>query len=378
MSHIDAKQFAEFTATLEKATELFQGQDAVVKGLQARINELEERITNLSAPTENMVNYGFGFHDSKTAGDFVKMVKAIFVRDPSAKDLTTGIDSDGGFLVQPEYRNTLLVLLESFGLARRDCTVFPIGTNELTMPRLTGGVQVYWIGEGQTIPQTQPSFGEFTMSVKKLAALVPMTSEFLDDASIEIANLLMTLFAQAIAKEEDRVVFNGGAAPTDPFSGVLYHPNVGSKVLATGKTSFADIDADDLAAVTTANSQTLIGAAKWYMHRTIWNVIRTLKYSGTGEYIYAAPSGGAAGTIWGYPYELVETMPSINDDAVSTPFIFFGDLSHYYIADRKAMTMARSEHVGFAQDKVFLRVINREGMAYAIPESGTSIKTAAS
>jgi HK97 family phage major capsid protein len=51
-------------------------------------------------------------------------------------------------------------------------------------------------------------------------------------------------------------------------------------------------------------------------------------------------------------------------------------MMHYYIADRQQMSLARSEHVGFAQDKIYLRVIQRESMAAAIPEAFTVVKTA--
>jgi hypothetical protein len=42
-----------------------------------------------------------------------------------------------------------------------------------------------------------------------------------------------------------------------------------------------------------------------------------------------------------------------------------------------AMSVARSQHVGFAQDKIYLRVIQREAMGAAIPEAFAVIKTAA-
>jgi HK97 family phage major capsid protein len=255
------------------------------------------------------------------------------------------------------------------------------------MPKLTSGVQVYWIGEGNTITNTQPAFGELKMVAKKMAALVPITSELLADTAIAIANLLMTLFAQAIAKEEDRVVFSGNVSGAgDPFNGIMFDPDVNASVMASGATGFTDLDGDFLADVVASVSPATSGGARWYMHRTVFNVVRklhSLTYDGSskssdGGYIYSQPQGTDPGTIWGYPYTLVETMPSITDSAVSTPFIVFGNLMHYYIADRQQMSVARSEHVGFAQDKIYLRVIQREAMAAAVPEAFTVVKTAAS
>ena len=74
---------------------------------------------------------------------------------------------------------------------------------------------------------------------------------------------------------------------------------------------------------------------------------------------------------------LVEQMPGITEDASDTPFIIFGNLSHLYIGDRRRMTMAQSQHVGFTSDKIFLRVIQREAIQVAIPDAFAVIRTAA-
>lgn len=383
---MDAKQFAEFQQSLKEALttfgaqkEIITAQSTQIDGLKSLIADLESRVALLKA-TDSLglvKNHGFGFHDSDNAKNFVNIMKGIFTKDHSVKDLTEGVDSDGGFLVPTDSRNTILSLMEMYGLGRQSCTILPMGSNELTLPKLTSGVRVFWIGEGKTIQETQPSFGELKLIVKKMAALVPVTSELLDDSSIAIANLLATLFAQALAKEEDRVVFMGNVpVNSDPFNGVMFDPDVKVYTMPATKTSFNDITADDLANVIAGLSKTLIQGAQFYMHRTVFNVIRKLKDT-QGNYIYSEPNGNDPGMIWGYPYTLTESLPSITDSAVSTKFIFFGNLKHYYIGDRKKMSIARSEHVGFASDKIYLRVIQREGMGYALPETGTVIKTAA-
>lgn len=374
------KQFDEFAASVKESISLFKNQDALVKQLQSDVVELKQRLLdNTRSETLEATHGAVGFTNAKQAKDFVSLVRAVFNKDDnfvmSNKDMVEGRDADGGYLVQPEYRNTLLSLMEQYGIARQYCTVIPMSTTEMIMPKLTGGVQVYWIGENQTISETQPSFGEFRMTIKKLAALVPMSSELLNDASIAIANLLATLFAQALAKEEDRIVFIGKTSANDPFNGVLYDPAVGTLTLPSTKKAFTDITAANLAEATSGRSVYTTGA-RFFMHRTIFNLVRQLQYT-TGEYIWGAPTmGNDEGLLWGYPYTLVETMPSITDTGDGKEFIFFGNLMHYYIGDRQQMTIARSEHVGFAQDKVYLRVLQREGMAYALPETGLAIKTA--
>lgn len=385
---IDMKQFEQFATSLKDALALFKDQSTELADLKQTIHELEGKVISRAADATYGQKADFGFTDAKEAKQFLTFCKGIFAQDhATVKDLTEGVDSEGGYLVPTEWRATLIQMLETYGLARTRATVLPMSREELVMPKLTNGVQVYWIGEGKTISETQPSFGELRMIAKKMAALVPMTSELLADTALPIANLLLTLFAQAIAKEEDRVVFTGDVAGAgDPFNGIMFDPDAVNMALPSGSTAFTDLDADFLADVIASTTPVRASGAQWYMHRTVFNIIRKLQvitYNGTdtspsGEYIYSAPNGSDPGTIWGYPYTLVESMPSVAQTAADTPFIFFGNMDHYYIADRQQLSIARSEHVGFAQDKIYLRVIQREAMAAAVPEAFTVVKTAAS
>lgn len=385
---IDMKQFETFAKSLKDALDMFKGQQDEINSLKQALHDTKSKVLSLASIPGYDQKATYGFVDSAEAKKFITFIKGVFLRDPMVKDMTEGTDSEGGYLVPTEYRNNMIQLLETYGIARQQATVIPMAREELVMPKLTGGVQVYWIGEGKTISPTQPAFGELKMIAKKMAALVPITSELLADSSIAIANLLMTLFAQAIAKEEDRVAFMGDVAGnSDPFNGIMYDPDVNDIAMDSGKDAFTDLDADFLADVVSSISPTLSSGARWYMHRTVFNILRkmqTKEYKDdlsasapSGEYIYSMPSGSDPGTIWGYPYTLVESLPSITDSAASTPFIIFGNMMHYYIADRMAMSVARSEHVGFAQDKIYLRVIQREAMGAAIPEAFAVIKTAA-
>lgn len=385
--NIDIKQFEEFSTSLTSALGLFKTQADEIAQLKQAIHDMEKGVLSRNIERSYSQKASFGFTDPAEAKNFLVFCKGVFTRDPSVKDMTEGTDSEGGFLVPEEWRPNLIQMLEVYGVARRECTVLPMSREELVMPKLTSGVQTYWIGEGKTIPNTQPAFGELRLVAKKLAALVPMTSELLADTAIEIANLLLTLFAQAIAKEEDRVVFTGDVSgASDPFDGIMADPDVTAFTLDSGQTTFASVTADNLADVIASLTPTVSDGAKWYMHRTVFNVIRklhSLTYDGStkssdNNYIFSAPQGTDPGTIWSYPYELVETMPSITDTAVSTPFMILGNMKHYYIADRQKLSIARSEHVGFAQDKIYLRVIQREAMAAAVPEAFTTVNTAAS
>jgi len=376
--------FKELTNSLKEAINSINGQVTLVNALKGQVQDLENRVADIAVRKPEKLahgnEHGWGFDSVKEAKQFVGMVRGIWNNDPTVKDVVEGVDSEGGYFVKPEYVNRMISLIEVYGLARQQCTVVPMSGTEILMPKLTGGVQTYWVGETKAIGETQPEFGEFRMINRKLAALVPISNEFLEDESINIANLLLVLFAQAFAKREDQTTFMGNAVSgNDPFNGVMYNPDVPAFTLPSGSTSFADVTADDLEQVTSYLPSGHVMGAAWYMHRTVASILRRLKYSGTGEYVWGAPeSAGLPPTLWGYPVYLTEVMPNTGADGVSTDFIFFGNMMHYYIGDRNQMSMARSPHFAFNTDRTFLRVIQRLGFEYAIPETGLKVKTAAS
>lgn len=99
-----------------------------------------------------------------------------------------GVGSDGGFLVPPEFRRevAIKVMGEESLLSRTDritssSNAIVIPTDETT-PYGTSGVQAYWENEAGLKTQSKPVFGQNTLRLNKLIALVPVSDEMLEDA----------------------------------------------------------------------------------------------------------------------------------------------------------------------------------------------------
>lgn len=140
-----------------------------------------------------------GSHGFKSFGDFVWAVKNASIsrgvdtdsRLMAAAASTIANESsgaDGGFAVPPDYRATIME--KAFGqdslIARTDrmtsstnSLTFP---TDMTTPWGTDGIQAYWEAEAAAITQSRPVLQDVTMRLHKLAALVPVTDELLDDA----------------------------------------------------------------------------------------------------------------------------------------------------------------------------------------------------
>lgn len=317
-----------------------------------------------------------GFVDEAEAKSFLEFAQAVMSNDVSTlKVMTEGTDSAGGYLVPDEFAPTLIRVIEQYGIARRGATVIPMSKKDYNLPALSAGVTVYWPGENAAITESQPTLTNVGLTAKKLAALVPISGELMEDSSLALANLLATLVGEAMAAEEDRVAFVGSTTGGDPFNGILNTSGVTAVVMDTG-TGFGDVKADHLADMIATVTSGAAAGAKFYMHRTIFNVIRKLKDTQNNP-IYAPPGGMQPATIWGYPFELVEQMPALTGSGASKPFIAFGNLKHLMFGDRKRMTIDQSIHYKFNYDLTYLRFIERIAIAVGVPSAFSVLVTGA-
>lgn len=371
------KKLEKVAAQLENWTEEKTQIRRAVDELHGQVKDLDTQFRKaLRKAKDSQLEQFPGFVDEAEAKGFLDLARAVLTKDPSVKAMTEGTDNAGGYLVPDEYVATLIRVIEQYGVARRSATIVPMTRHELNLPSLTAGVTVYWPGEASAITESQPTLGNVGLVAKKLAALVPVSGELMEDSSIALANLLATIVGEAMAAEEDRVAFAGKTAANDPFDGILYASGVTSVVMATGDTDFADVNANYLADLAAAVTSGAASGAKFYMHRTVFNVVRKLKDT-QNNYIYAPAGGLQPSTIWGYPFELVEQMPALSASGVSKPFIAFGNLRNLVIGDRKRMTVDASIHYQFHKDLTYLRFMERIAVRVGVPSAFAVLTTAA-
>ena len=360
----------------QKLTGFIEAKDKDIEQLKQQVKELDRKVVAaIAAQQDKGVEDPYvAFKSQEEASKFLEFAKAVFTGDVvQAKTMSEGVDSEGGYLVPEEFRATLIRLVETYGDARKVATVLPMSKDELRMPKLVSGVTVYWVNEGANITPSTVTLGRVSLVAKKLAALVPVTSELLEDSSIAIANLLANLFAEAMAEEEDRVAFAGNTGAGDPFDGVLHASGVNQVVMA--ENNFNAINADYLLDLTSAVPSAAAKRGMFVMHRTVFDKVRKLKDS-NGDYIWQKPSAAAPGTIWGYPYVLTDVMPGMADSGANKPFVAFGDFRQLYIGDRRRMSIAQSSHVGFTQDLIYLKATERIAISVALPNAFAVLVTA--
>lgn len=110
---------------------------------------------------------------------------------------------------------------EIIDLARNASTVIragavtvPMTTATLKMARMTGDVSATWYAEAGTISESDATLDSVTLTARKMACLVRINREILEDSSPNVDGIIRNSVAQAMALELDRVALVGtGTAP---------------------------------------------------------------------------------------------------------------------------------------------------------------------
>lgn len=115
-------------------------------------------------------------------------------------------------------------------------------TDEKKVPVMTSGAGAYWVGEGERIKTSGATWIYPKLQAKKLAVIIPVTKEKLEDTTINVFSELKESIAEAFYKTIDSAcIFNTNS----PFETSLFGKisAAGNTIASTGK---IDIDVSDL------------------------------------------------------------------------------------------------------------------------------------
>lgn len=288
-------------------------------------------------------------------------------------------------------------LEEIYGVGRRNVTIKP-STSGNGVKYLQGDddVEIFDTAESGVKKSTKMSYAEKTLLWRKFAGILPITDELTEDSAINLWNDATNRFARAFAKKEDELIFVETVGVSPKNKGILYVSGTKSVVMSgTGSDdSFLDLAYDDLVDMITGVPTASAANGKFYFHREILGIVMKLKDSEGRPIWLQGVQSGAPATILGKPYELVEVMPALADDAPNTPFMIFGDLKYSTLGERTGLVlkMFDSGTVGdpdeedqdantinlLTQDAQAMRAVKRMNAVCRFPAAFSVLKTATS
>lgn len=292
-----------------------------------------------------------------------------------SRDLGGQVNSLGGALVFEDFSNSLIRLVETFGVSMNLAQRVTTQSDTLLVPKRLSGVTGYWIGENTTITTSDPTATMVQLVLKKLAASTRVSNELLADNAISVAQWLVQEYATTISGTLDDAFFNGTG--TSAFGGIngLRQIDDGTHTAsvvsaASGNTTVALLDIDDYLGALAKLPRYAIGTSAWYMHPAVYHnsVQRMMLSSGTaGSGTIGALAGGNTAanlaqstptTFLGLPVVWVLKMTAA--PTTGTIAAYVGDISLSSImANKGDMQIASSTDRYFEVDQTAWRVTYR-------------------
>ena len=248
--------------------------------------------------------------------------------------LSTGTDSEGGYLVPTDFASQLIEEMKAFGNMREVADV----------QQTTSGAPIEWptvddtgeegeiLGENTETKDQDPSFGVKTVGAFKYSSKgIAVPFELLQDSGIDLEKHIRNLLAKRLAKITNRH-FTLGTGSNQP-QGIITGATKGiDAATATG------ITYDDLLNLEHSVDLDYRTGARWMFSDMGVKTIKSLKDSEGRPLWVPGISVKEPDTILGYQYTVNQFMDA---PATGKKSVLFGQLSNYLIRDVMAVTLFR-------------------------------------
>lgn len=258
--------------------------------------------------------------------------------------LQVGTDSEGGYLVPDEFENTLVEALEEENFFRSIATVIQTSSGDRKIPVVASKGTANWIDEEGAFPESDDAFGQVSISAYKVATMLKISDELLNDSAFNLEAYISREFGRRIGSKEEEAFFTGDGKgkPTGIFNAT------GGAADGTTTTT-ANITFDDVMDLFYSVKSPYRKKAVWVLNDTTVKALRKLK-DNNGNYIWQpSVQAGQPDMILNRPYHTSSYVPEL---AAGAKVIAFGDFSYYWIADRQGRSFKRLNELFAATGQV--------------------------
>ena len=258
--------------------------------------------------------------------------------------LQVGTDSEGGYLVPDEFEHTLVEALEEENFFRSIATVIRTSSGDRKIPVVATKGTASWIDEEGAYPESDDSFGQVSIGAYKVATMLKVSDELLNDSVFDLEAYISKEFGRRIGAKEEEAFFTGDGKgkPTG-----IFHAAGGASEGVT--TAAANITFDDVMDLFYAVKSPYRKKAVWVLNDTTVKALRKLK-DNNGNYIWQpSVQAGQPDMILNRPYHTSAYVP---EAAAGAKVMAFGDFSYYWIADRQGRSFKRLNELFAANGQV--------------------------
>lgn len=370
---LDSKRGTDGMLSAQDAA-TYDKMEADVVNLGKEIERLERQAAidrELEQPTGRPITERPGQPDGKAkSGRATDEYKTAFWRVMRSKSvpheiynaLQVGTDSEGGYLVPDEYEHTLIEALEEQNIFRQLAHVISTSSGDRKIPVVASKGTAAWIDEEAAYPESDDSFGQVSIGAYKLATMIKVSEELLNDSVFDVPSYIAREFARRIGAAEEEAFFTGDGSGK-PLGILAATGGAGTGVTAASATALSFDEVMDLYYSLRAPYRR---SSVFIMNDSTVKLLRKLK-NGNGDYIWQpSVTAGTPDTILNRPVYTSSYMPAAEAGAKS---ILFGDLGYYWVADREGRSFKRLNELYATTGQVGFLASQRVDGKLILPEA---------
>ncbi|WP_187429208.1 hypothetical protein ROLI_028670 [Roseobacter fucihabitans] len=260
------------------------------------------------------------------------------------KSLSSAVNSDGGYLVDPQTSESVRSVLNATASIRSIAAVVNVEATSYDVLVDHTDVGAGWASEtASTVESDTPQLDRITIPLHELSALPKASQRLLDDSAFDIETWLANRIADKFARAEAAAFVKGDGA--DKPKGFLTHTSVDNDIWAWGNLGYVptgqngDVSADSIIDLVYALGAEYRANATFVMNSKTAGLVRKLK-DNDGRFLWSDGLAAAEpARLMGYPVLVAEDMPDAATDSTS---IAFGDFANgYTIAERPDLRVLR-------------------------------------
>lgn len=261
------------------------------------------------------------------------------------KSMSTVVNGDGGFLIDPVTSETIQGVLSSSASLRAVASVVHVEASSYDVLIDQGDAGAGWADEVSARSETgSPTIDRISIKLHELSAMPKASQRLLDDTAFDIETWLAGKIADTFSRAEAGAFVTGDG--NDKPQGFLTHPGVDNDVWTWGNLGYVptgvdgDIGSGDaLIELVYALGAEYRANAVFVLNSKTAGTLRKLK-DADGRHLWSDGfASGEPARLLGYPVLIAEDMPDI---ATGADAIAFGDFrAGYTIAERPDLRVLR-------------------------------------
>lgn len=261
------------------------------------------------------------------------------------KALAASTLADGGILVPEQVAQDIIPLLRpASAVYSLNPTIVTMPSGVYAHPKIATGSQAGYIGENKNAPKTGPTTGAVRLTAKKLAALIPLSNDWVRRSMASSDTAVRDDLIRAVSQRGDLAFIRGLGGEFSP-RGLRYQALAGSINAANVTVNLANVTTDlGKCVLELANADVAMFRNGWIFAPRTWNYLMTVR-DGNGNFAFRAEL--EQGRLWGWPFKMTTQIPINLGGGTDESEIYLADFSEVMVGETEQLMIDTSTEAAY-------------------------------